>query len=359
MTITPSNLTGSGGTISSSLIDVKVVKAWYQSGENIYVGSNKRKLFTPELLLKDDSLIKVENQENYLKLTSGNYVWISEIKNETGFKITPISEMPVQDSASLLPVDIPAGTNKQFWITIKIPKTAAAGTYNGTIQLKNSEGQIGNLNVQLKVLPIQLSNPIFDYSLYYRGQLSAQGSISSENKNETQMRAELENMFSHGVTNSTVYQSFEKLKNVFAMRQSAGMAGPLLFLGLSHASFGNDLNALKNAVASLAEIVSGYNGITDYYIYGRDEQELTSNDRTQISAVHEAGGKVFNAQNKNMAEAAGVFDILISSGVPDSSLAAKSHSYGNKIYNYGNPQAGEEHPEKYRRNYGLLLWQKD
>jgi len=161
------------------------------------------------------------------------------------------------------------------------------------------------------------------------------------------------------VTNPTVYQSFEKLKNVLAMRQSVGMTGPLLFLGLTHASFGNDLSALKKAVASLAETVSGYNGIADYYIYGRDEQELTSNDRAQISAVHEAGGKVFNAQNKNMADSTDILDIIVSSGVPDSSLATKSHSYGNKIYNYGNPQAGEEHPEKYRRNYGLLLWQKD
>jgi len=49
--------------------------------------------------------------------------------------ILDIKNYPVQDSPVLLPADIPSGTNKQFWITVKAPETAKAGVYTGTIVL--------------------------------------------------------------------------------------------------------------------------------------------------------------------------------------------------------------------------------
>ena len=33
------------------------------------------------------------------------------------------------------------------------------------------------------------------------------------------------------------------------------------------------------------------------------------------------------------------------------------HERGGRIYCYANPQVGEEKPNDYRRNFGLLLWQ--
>jgi len=35
--------------------------------------------------------------------------------------------MPIKDAATLQPVDIPAGTQKQFWVTVNIPSDAVAG----------------------------------------------------------------------------------------------------------------------------------------------------------------------------------------------------------------------------------------
>lgn len=43
-------------------------------------------------------------------------------------------------------------------------------------------------------------------------------------------------------------------------------------------------------------------------------------------------------------------------GTPDPEMAKKVHSIRHKIWNYANPQVGNEEPETYRRNFGLGLW---
>ena len=357
MTVTASNLTGSNNTINSNSVNIRVVKTWYQAGGTIYVQDNKQKILTPELLLKDDSLIKVENQENYLKLTTGEYVWISEISEKTK-QIIPVNDMPVKDSDSLLPVNISSGTNKQFWITLKIPENTPAGTYNGTINLNTPQGQIGSLNIQVKVHPIQLLEPNIEHSIYYRGLLNSdwpQGSISSEIKSETQMRAELKNMFDHGVLNPSIYQGGSLLGKVVDMRKSIGINGPIYWLNINYTVWGTNPETIKKGAEALLEKY----GINELYIYGKDEAIPTDIDKIQIEAVKEGGVKVFNAQNKSQELFADVYNTMISSMSLSKSLADKVHSYGNKIYSYGNPQVGLERPEIYRRNYGLALWQND
>ena len=68
----------SGGYIDSNNVDIHVVKCWYQHGEryNEPAYDPDAKVLTPELLLKDDSLVNVTGGENYLKV-SGEYVRIS------------------------------------------------------------------------------------------------------------------------------------------------------------------------------------------------------------------------------------------------------------------------------------------
>ncbi|GAG24421.1 unnamed protein product, partial [marine sediment metagenome] len=72
------SLTGESGSIPSDNVDIRVVKCWYQGGKDIYgiSRSKSHRYLTPELLLKDDTLVQVEgtewdnlNGQNYLKLT--------------------------------------------------------------------------------------------------------------------------------------------------------------------------------------------------------------------------------------------------------------------------------------------------
>ena len=350
--VSSSDLVGPG-TILSSNVDIRAVKCWYQAGVDIWVGAGKGKVLTPELLLKDDSLVKVENEENYLKLTSGEYVWISEVKSGTGREIISIEDLPVNDSATLQPVNIPAGTNKQFWVTVKIPDGTPAGVYTGKITLQNAiEGVIAELQLQLEVLPIELSKPYLTYSLYYRGRLDPsqpEGSISSEIKSEAQMRAELENMFNHGVTNPTVYQGYDEtlLGTILTIRNEVGMSGqPLYYLG-------------GYSTAAIAFFATS--GVPDVYFYSIDEpsEANIAAVRAFCDAVHGEGAKVFVAVNtqtvvENLAD---VLD-LANWSTPNATIATLYHNYGHKVFSYGNPQVGVEQPETYRRNYGLLLWQK-
>ena len=379
--IKASTLKGKGGIIPSSNIDIKIVKCWYQSGEGI-VNEGKR-IFTPELLLNDDSLVKVDtkNKENYVKANypeGERYVCISK-KNDPflqygkGERI-PIEALPVKDSPVLLPIDIPAGTNKQIWITVKVPEDAKSGIYTSKINLSNAKETLGNLTLKLKVLPIELSQPYYASSIYYHGCLHPnwlKGSISCRYKSKKQLRAELKDMFIHGVTNPTCYQGFyqqdfdEKLLGEYLkIRNEVGIGGlPLYTLGLIGPSFNPtapaDLKVLKDRVKKVIKLAKSY-GISEVYFYGKDEvkgKELMS-QRPAWEAIHEAGGKIYVAgyKDSNFLLMGDIQDLLVCAGYPSKQEVAKWHAVGHKIWCYANPQAGIENPEIYRRNFGLLLW---
>ena len=122
-------------------------------------------------------------------------------------------------------------------------------------------------------------------------------------------------------------------------------------------------------VENLVALIQSY-GIPDIYFYGIDEAqgaELTA-QRPQWEAIRAAGGKMFAAVDygEDAFDLVGdildlaVFNNTVNSGNPPSTQeAAKWHSVGHQIVSYGNPQVGEEKPETYRRNFGLLLWQAD
>jgi len=361
-------LIGESGSIPSSNIDIRVVKCWYQAGVEVWDITHK--LLTPELLLKDDSLVKVEGEKNYLKLTTGEYIWISEVKSGTGQEIIPIEDLPVKDSSTLQAVNIPQGTNKQFWVTLKVPDGSPAGIYDGRIELRTSTESLGELQVELEVLPIELSEPCLTYSLYYQARLHPDwpdGSISSAIKSEGQMRAELEDMFNHGVTNPTVYDNPNETLSgkILTMRNEAGMGGqPLYYLSC-------DGCPPIDEVEQIIAFAQTY-GIPEIYFYGIDEAtgDVLESQRPAWEAVHEAGGKIFasgyRGGSSHVPQGQGNFelmgdiqDLLICAGEPSAEEAAKWHSVGHKIFCYANPQVGEEKPETYRRNYGLLLWQAD
>ena len=69
LSVISSDLKGPGGNIiSREAIDIKIVKCWYQGGSgSIARGAST---LTAELLLKDDTLIKIDehNKKNFLKI---------------------------------------------------------------------------------------------------------------------------------------------------------------------------------------------------------------------------------------------------------------------------------------------------
>lgn len=56
------------------------------------------------------------------------------------------------------PADVNRGTSKQFWVTIKVPESASAGTYKGAVTIRNS-GRDSRVEIEMEVLPFLLLKP--------------------------------------------------------------------------------------------------------------------------------------------------------------------------------------------------------
>ena len=363
------------GVIPAANIDIKIVKCWYQAGSAWYGfrQDETNRVLVPELLVNDDNLVKVDykEQKNYLKLAfpDGNrYVWMSNPSEAEGDKrkILSVKDYPIKDSDVLLPVDIPAASNKQFWITVKIPKNAPEGIYSGNIKLR-SEGQvISVLNLKVRVLPFKLAEPKTCYDLtkdftnaiFYLGIIDPNypnGSISSEYKSKEQFKAELANMYAHGITNPTCYQPFDKelLRQYLDVRKEVGLCNETLFY--TKGSANADSSFIKKAVDFFRSL-----GVRDVYFYGHDEAagEVLRSQRSAWQATRKAGGKIFVAglRNENFQAVGDIQDLHICFGRPSKEEAGKWHSKGHKIFCYAYPQTVPEDPEIWRRNYGLLLW---
>ena len=350
-------------SIPASAIDIRVVKCWFQSG--VEIRGTQKCLLTPELLLKDDKLIRVDlkNKRNYLRQINpaGEESYLLLSGPDSGH----LDAIQPKDSDVLQPVDIEAGANKQFWITVKVPEDAIPGNYQGKILLTAPDIPPKKLILHLRVLPFSLENPVLRYSLYYLGKLrkDGRGSITADFKSVQQYLAELHNLKVHGVDYPTLSAFDEDLfQQALALREKLGFPKDSLYInypGIDNPTGPKQLAALKDRVKKSINIAEKYH-YKEVYFYGFDEAEgeRLKSQRRAWQTVHEAGGRVFVACYKGAFELMGdLLDLAVLSGPPDPGEAEKFHTVGHQIFCYGNPQAGVEEPETYRRNYGLLLWQ--
>ncbi|MHC4131444.1 MAG: hypothetical protein ACYSSP_07485 [Planctomycetota bacterium] len=64
-------------------------------------------------------------------------------------------------------VDIKAGTNSQFWLTINIPDNAEAGAYSGDVLIRTKESQPYRMVLKIEVLPIKLRKNLIKHMVYH------------------------------------------------------------------------------------------------------------------------------------------------------------------------------------------------
>lgn len=366
------DLVGHSGTISRNNIDIRIVKAWFQGGggwETIRqspLGSGPT--LVPERLLKDDHLVQVDQaaKRNQIRLDfpgGARYISPNDLASANEQLIIPAHAFPVRDATQLQPVDIPRNETRQFWITAQIPATTIAGNYTGKIFLKENGTIIGSVDLHVTVLPFELAKPDLTYSIYYRGRLSDEPTISSELKSRAQFEAELRNMFAHGVANPTVYQRLDKrqLSDVFSIRESVGIVPDALYYlgtGTGNPATTEDLGELHNRIKYLLDIPA-VNRFRETYVYAIDEakDERLNSQQKAWSVVHGVGAKVFVAGYKGTFERVGsTLDLLVLAGRPNKEEIQKFHAIGGKVFSYANPQTGPENPHLFRRNYGLDLW---
>jgi hypothetical protein len=372
--------------IPASALDIKWAKCWYQAGSAPHgvAQDRRRKVLVPELLLNDDSLVRVDPkaQGNYLKLSlpdGPKYIAVTDPKDVPwGWKAS-LEEFPVRDSPQLLPTDLPAGQNKQVWITLTVPADAKPGEYRGEFRFLAQGKPLGRLPLTLRVLPFTLPEPRahwdpqepFTYSLYYWGEIDPEGkgTIGYKVKSEQQFRAELQYMWDHGIvapamiwSPSVIYENEPLFRRHLEITREVGMSGrPLYFADsgvVGNPTESAELEALRERVRRTVALAKEY-GFTGVYFYGLDEAtgDRLASQRTAWQAVQEAGGKVIVSGFRGQFEAVGdILDLCNWCGPLDPAQPPQWHGLGHRLWSYGNPQTPVEDPAAYRRNYGLLLW---
>lgn len=416
--VSATDLEGSGGKISSDCVDIRAVKCWYQSGggdgyfqqpkyveevgekdimilENTPVNEG-RSVLAPELLLKDDDLIRTEKwfRQNFVKLQypdgTKRWLWISAprvifpdgkivepwvMSPDTVGKQEDLSteNLPIRDAQTLQPVTIPNRTSKQFWVTVHVPEKAQSGQYEGLIELRSQGVLLEKMRLKVEVLPFDLEKNHLESSIYLhffgsKGFIGmpldekGQGSVGPDIRSVEQYRAEMKNLLAHGVDNPTESVPLEQLETALKVRQEVGMNNEFLYH--TYEGLGGwtvkpvDLERLKKVVALARKY-----GYREVYFYGLDEAqgERLKESRPELERIHQAGSKIFAA---GLATTLGgdsfdvvgdLQDLMVMSCVPRREDADKWHGKGHKIMSYANPQSGFEKPETYRRNYGLVL----
>ena len=369
-----SDLEGPQGVVPADAVDVRTVKCWYQSGEG-GGGEGRRfpinqglRVLTPELLLRDDDLVRVdhENRENFVRLTFPDgrreWLWISSPETTPEEQDVSVEAMPIRDAPTLKPVAIPRYEARQFWVTMKVPDDLSAGRYRGAIELRSVGRLLETLELELEVLPFDLEPNRLESSIYFHWgmdfDLEGQGTVQHRKRTPAQLRAELENLLAHGVDNPTVGVRYNTgwLPLELELRREVGMRNDnLYYLVALHVT---PIEQVKEII----ELARSF-GFSHVYFYGYDEarDDALRNQREGWQRIREAGGRMFVAgsRGQNFPIMGDIQDLLVCYGAPTKEEAALWHSKGHKIFCYANPQSGLEEPETYRRNFGLLLSAND
>lgn len=339
-------LDGRNERISKDNIDIRLVKVWYQASDSIHRQHGGGKILVPELLLHDPDLVRVNHQEQ-----------INLVKN-VDF---------LNDTDQLLPFNIPARTNQQIWITVAVPEEAPGGRYESSIDISfaiQGKSFTAQVPVILTVLPVQLAEPPIEYALYYLAWLNDKSpNLDARAKTIPQLRAELQDMRAHGLTNIALDHNypgdneFESFKEVLRQMRLAGFkASRLLYVDwkVSHA-MNTELYSKK---VTLLLNLARTHGFGEAFLYNLDEKDSQTllRSRASFEVTHQKGAKNFVAFNSGNLEAlSGLLDIVV---LPRGNIKAVQIAKKVAItpWAYGDPQAGEEKPFTYRDRYGINLW---
>ncbi len=404
-------LTGPGGAIPAEQVDIKIVKCWWQPATawNSYFNDPSGRELVPDLLLNDDTLIKVdlEKQEHYLRVDypgGPEYVWISypypassRIAGEHRFDYY---KEPVSDSPVLLPVKLTAGRSQQFWVTVKVPETAAAGNYEGRISLIADGAPAGHFSLRLRVLPFALPDPrtYYDLEKPFITTMDGLGTLKSERENfggdaaraEQRLRALYKNQRDHNIFNFSglhilSYNSHfrdiilarvmeDETKRGELVRQlelirEAGFRPPLIAAAQADISARvkrDDEEGARHfkeniaAAGQLMDLVGEVLGHRDVYFWGRGEPSRAGliEQFEGFAALRGVGVKIGQEAKSWHLDVAGHLEDLVNLGGTyyDRQFTAPWHAVGQKVLSYASPHPGAENPDLSRRCHGMMLY---
>jgi hypothetical protein len=225
--------------------------------------------------------------------------------------------------------------------------------------------------IRLRVHDFELAPSRLLHSLYYTLRFDGCKTEADYRRRMARMESEIRDQVEHGINCPTTYVNGgalpwdddprAALREVISMQYRAGITkGPFICVtyGIGYQRTEEDLDKERRDLRDFRAFVEGL-GRSPVYVQGQDEAsgDRLRAERPSFAAAHDAGVKVFVACRHSFFPIIGdLLDLPVVSGelIPD--LAAQVHANGYRIASYGNPQAGQERPDLYRRNFGLRLW---
>ena len=392
-------LKGEAGEIPAANLDLKVVKVWYQDGTawHSYFGDATHRERVPELLLNDETLIRVDDEKkgNFLRVGE-EYRWISYQQDEAETYFNYLTE-PVADASTLQPIALKAGEYKQIWATLKVPSDAAPGIYEGVITLERRGKPLGTVTVTARVLPFELPAPATYYdlekpffvSIYSTGILEIADVFGvPDDLAIAQQKRIYQNLKNHNVLNprseTNLRLWFEPRKNDPAkgavrlrtelplLKEAGLVTKPLLSSESLYSArksteemkpgeFEKGGEALKKRLTLFRDTVRDVLGHTDIYATSWDEAGVTlikgmRDQNIFLADFPDLKMWVTTAQDKHSHMAGYLIDYANQAGWPTREQAATWHALGAKIASYASPHTGVENPDTYRRWEGMARY---
>lgn len=365
--------TDDGKVFPKTDLDLKVIKVWYQNanGWYSYFGDNGQVL-TPELLLNDEDLIKVDTEKkaNYARLTDKgkiSYQWLNPPKEmdrvfwdlwRAGDGFKPMKPN-FKDAATLRPVDLKKGEMKNFFLTAHVRKGTPAGTYKGRVIV----GTHGSIPIVIKVLDFTLPEPkcYFDDEMdfYVTSYVyNCLGMIMEENGGDfelakKQFKATMENLVSHNQNISWIRTAFgAETKLLWEIMKEAGMRSDVTIGGVS-------VGKSKQTAKYNFEAAKKLFGHDNIYIGHGDEPspKWVASQRDVFKANQEAGFKFIIAGGNQVFRKAGyIYDWHnIALDPENSQTTALWNQFATKphIAWYARMHTGVENPAFNRRQNGM------
>ena len=337
-----------GGTLNVNVIEIKIVKAWYQTADGtdnmFYTAGSLPMNLTPELLLNNDTIINVSYtaKTNSIWVHNGTKEGFEKIDNRSIGLGTWVPNWTVHDNKTAAgfpqPFKLANNENKQVWITTGILTDTPAGNYTAKVWINSSVTTSTALNFTIRVLPFTLlrANASLDYGMYFMPNIANPDLTDSQPwvganwydlnngagvgdaigyKQQTNTLADLYNLHNHGIMYPVTYQYRYNTSQgsdyhswyttMLNERDTVGFPKDK-FLSYSTLddnektySSAADLNNLGIHVTELLSDVKSH-GYSDVYVSGIDEASSHATRLTEVPALNIAlknGSKTWVSAN--------------------------------------------------------------
>lgn len=387
--VSVSDLRSPGGkVIPSSEVDVKLVKRWFRTGGAwlSYHSDRRQRNLTPDLLINDDSLIKVDElrRKNYLRLDYPEGTRYVDVSDPAAGHTSWDNSIPFQDSDKMKPHQIPeAGRSQQYMLTFHAPSDAEPGIYRGSISFSIPGGGDVSMEIAFCVLPIALPTEPSPYSRLDKVYISHMNSLpavygASIKEREENVKKELANIRAHNLFHTTGIWNTPELAG-FALK--AGFVPDKIFADKNPRSWRDFFPTVPAGELTLKDKEAGtraavrensawheflkktFPDTAEHYVLYHSESlrydTLVNVQAEEAYVAHKLGYKVF-AHTMNDRDALFMGDIqdMTSSTAISADEAKLWRAAGGELINYCDPFPGSENPEWFRRKVGFLMYKR-